>query len=231
MIVEQNREQTTQPKRVETLATKLTGPELNGVIQDALKRQTEQLSPADVLVAYQANPLVKPASIDVMGLRTLEDQFLAVMNAFGYTPIELSPVAPLGSRSVITAADPNQIVSAVGSMEVVSDAATALSLHVADQRTDPANHPAAPSRLSTLHRPIQSSAAPDTPGTGPHTKMACFIAAGRSSGNYQFEKETFTEHVTMMALYLRDILLLDDLTFRLYSHKGYRHPGAFSTLR
>lgn len=111
-----------RPDLIDILANRLSGSELTLLLLDVFNQKTQQLTPADLLHLYQTNRFVRPADIDVIKLRTLEDQALSVFNTFGFSPVELAPVAPLGSCSVVATADQKKILSAIRQTEIVADA-------------------------------------------------------------------------------------------------------------
>jgi hypothetical protein len=228
MIARKIAERIGQPGLIDTLADELTNSELTSILLEVFNRKAQQMSAADLLRVYQQNRFVKPADVDVAALRFLEDQMLSVFDAFGFQPIELSPVAPLGSCSVVAPADQNKILSATRQSEVVADATNALALHIADlkhnhQRTTSSEH----LRFSTIHRHIRTPPVPNLPGMRPHFKIACFTTAGRDKGDYQFEKEVLAEQIAMMTHFFRETLHIDSLMFRLYPRKGYPTPATF----
>lgn len=228
MIAKKITERIGQPNLSDILANDLTGSELTSLLIEVLSRKTHQMSPADLLRVYQQNRFVKPADVDVMGLRALEDQAFRLFNTAGFTPLELSPVAPLGSCSVVATADQKKVLSATRQTEVVADATNALALHIATLRqTESRERVAKQLRFSTIHRHIRTQTIPDLPGMRPHFKIACFVTAGRDVGNYAFERKALAEHFTLMASFIRGILHFDTLRFRLYPRKGYPDPVRF----
>ncbi|GAB4013356.1 hypothetical protein GCM10028808_32210 [Spirosoma migulaei] len=230
MIGKKIAERIGRPDLIDILTTELTGSELTSLLLEVFSRKTEQLSPADLLRVYQTNRFVKPADVDMVGLRALEDQVISVASDFDFIPLELSPVAPLGSCSVVATADQKKILSATRQTEVVADATNALALHIADLRDGKRNAITSTSdllRFSAIHRHVRTPTLPNIPGMRSHFKIACFVTAGRDTGNYQFEKVALTEHIAMMTAFFRDTLQIYDLSFQLYPRKGYSDPVAF----
>lgn len=230
MIGKKIAERIGQPGLIEILANELTGSELTSLLLEVFNQKTEQLSASDLLRVYQSNRFVKPADVDMVGLRALEDQAISVACHFDFAPLELSPVAPLGSCSVVATADQKKILSATRQTEVVADATNALALHIADLRDGkraPTSSAVETLRFSAIHRHIRTPTLPAIPGMRSHFKIACFVTAGRDTGSYQFEKEALTEHITMMTAFFRDTLKINELSFQLYPRKGYPGPVAF----
>ncbi|GAB4037062.1 hypothetical protein [Spirosoma gilvum] len=230
MIGKKIAERIGRPDLIDILTNELSGSELTSLLLDVFDRKAAQLSPADLLRAYQSNRFVQPADIDIIGNRALEDQALALFTNYGFTPLELSPVAPLGSCSVVATADQKKVLSASRQTEVVADATNLLALHIADCKRTQSQQTTDNLRFSTLHRHLRTPPVPNIPGFRPHFKIACFATAGRDTGNYQFEKEALAEQIAMMTVFFRDTLQVDQLVFRLYPRNGYRDPISFVTM-
>lgn len=217
-----------QPALIDILTNDLTNSELNSVLLDVFQRKAQQTTAPDLLKSYRGNRFVQPTDIDVLGLRALETTTYETFNRFGFAPVELSPVAPLGSCSVVATADQNKILSANRQTEVMADATNALALHIADLKHSGQWQPPSPTdrlRFSTIHRHLRTQPIPDLPGFRPHFKIACLVTSGKDTGSFQFEKETLVEHMTALTAMLRDQLPIDGLSFKLMPRKGYPDPA------
>ncbi len=131
-IVEKILNRINRPDLLRVLSDELTPSELNSLLLAVFNRQTGRLTPAELLQHYQKNRFVKPADTDFLALHELETKLLQLFETFLFKPIELSPVAPLGSCSVVATADQQKILSALRGTEVLADATNALALHVSD---------------------------------------------------------------------------------------------------
>ncbi len=215
---------------IDVLTNDLTNSEFNSVLLEVFQRKAQQITAPDLLKSYRANRFVQPTDIDVLGLRALENTTYETFNHFGFTPIDLSPVAPLGSCSVVATADQNKILSANRQTEVMADATNALALHIADLKHSGRWQHQSPIdrlRFSTIHRHLRTQPVPDLPGFRPHFKIACLVTAGKDTGSFQFEKEALAEHIRTLTTFFRDQLHVDNLSFKLMPRKGYPDPAAF----
>ncbi|MGA0557695.1 hypothetical protein ACO2Q8_13655 [Larkinella sp. VNQ87] len=216
-IAEKILQRINRPELLRILADELTPSELNTVLLEVFDRQTARLSAPELLKQYQKNRFVKPADLAVMALRGLETRLLQIFETFRFQPIELSPVAPLGSCSVVATADQKKILSALRGTEVLADATNALALHVADLKKNGRWQPVSPTdqlRFSTIHRHVRTPEV-TIPGHSQHFKIACLISSGRDTGSFQFERESLAEHLAVMTAILRDSLQISTLRFRL----------------
>lgn len=187
-----------QDELVELLSRGLSGSELNSLLLEVFRRQNAHRSPAELLRSYKGNRFVKPAIADPIALKQLELDLLTIAKSYTYTPIQLSPVAPLGSCSVVAPADQNKIISALRGTEVVADATNLIALHIADgiKSGELTNH-ADLVRYSSTHRHVRAQKFPDLPGMLPHFSVFVLVASGRDTGSYAFEKRSIGEHIAV----------------------------------
>ncbi|GAB3251704.1 hypothetical protein GCM10027347_10300 [Larkinella harenae] len=216
-IAEKILQRINQPALIRILSDELTPSELNSLLLEVFDRQTQRLSPADLLRHYQKNRFVKPADTDLMSLRALETQLLHIFQTFQFTPVELSPVAPLGSCSVVAPADQKKVLSALRGTEVLADATNALALHCADLKKTGCWKPAQPAdllRFSAIQRHVRTPQIA-VAGHSQHFKIGCLVSSGRDTGGFQFECQSLAEHLAVMTAILRDSLQINTLRFKL----------------
>ncbi|SFI76662.1 hypothetical protein SAMN02799624_02082 [Paenibacillus sp. UNC496MF] len=195
-----------RPDVVRLLAEELSGSELNTLLLEVFRARTAASSAADLLRRYRDNRFVKPAAADPIALKRLELELLSIAVRQGAAPVQLSPVAPLGTASVIAEVDQNNVVSALRGTEVVSDATNLLALHAceliraegASRRRDERL------RLCTTHRHVRAQFFGDAPGMLPHFHLFGQVTAGRDTGSYGFEKPAFWEHVAVYRAIFRE---------------------------
>ncbi|GGB15484.1 hypothetical protein [Puia dinghuensis] len=183
------------------LADRLSGSELSSLLLEVYRRKTDRLKPADLLAQFRQNRLVQPAPLDMIALM---ESSLAVLRFFrerGFLPVELSPVAALGSCSVVAAVSQDKVVSAVRGTEIVADATNALALVIAGRRRCGEEGLI---RLSTVHRHVRTQAFAN-PRYLPHFVLGCMVSGGRDTGGYAFECEGLVEHIGSYIDLLREV--------------------------
>ncbi|MFC5409242.1 hypothetical protein ACFPMF_07990 [Larkinella bovis] len=216
-IVEKILHRINRPDLVRILSDELTPSELNSLLLEVFDRQTGRLSPTALLGHYQKNRFVKPANIDFLALRDLETQLLNIFEAFHFQPVELSPVAPLGSCSVVATADQKKTLSALRGTEVLADATNALALHAADLKKNGQWQAVLPTdqlRFSAIHRHVRTPLVA-VAGHTQHFKIGCLVSSGRDTGGFQFECNSLAEHLAVVTAILRDTLQINTLRFKL----------------
>lgn len=188
--------QLNQPELVRALAEELSGSDLNTLLLQVFRARTASSSAGDLLKRYTENRFVHPALADPIRLKELELDLLKLAAGLGFEPVQLSPVAPLGTASVMGKVDQNKIISALRGTEVVSDATNLLALHACDTiRSGGEPHKRTGClRYCTTHRHVRAQHFGDAPGMLPHFHLYGMVTSGRDTGSYGFEREAFWEH-------------------------------------
>ncbi len=179
---------------VKVLSDELSGSELNTILLDVFNRRVEQETPSSLLNKYDANKLVKPASIDVLDYKEHELRAYKLIASKGFEPVELSPVAQLGTSSVVATVDQKKVLTALRNTEVQADPTNSIALYYAslkkkgklDNRTY---------NYSSISRVIRTQVF-DNPNFTPHFIVLALISCGRDTGSFNFEKEELLKHLT-----------------------------------
>lgn len=207
-VIESVLKKTGDPELLEKLVTRLSLSELNSVLLEVMKQKAHAIAPTDLLKDYRQNRFVSPSSLDSLSFVKAELAILEIATALNFQPLELSPVAPLGSCSAIARADQNKIVSALRGTEVVADATNVMALEAATRRKA-SLFDTTTIALATVHRHVRAQALPPVRGFTAHFKIFCAVTAGRDSGNLVFEKQAMLSHLQLYQSYLRQLHLND----------------------
>jgi len=179
---------------VKVLSDELSGSELNTVLLDVFNKRVQQETPSSLLNKYEENKLVKPAPIDVLESKEDELRAYKLIAGKGFEPIELSPVAQLGTSSVMATVDQKKVLTALRNTEVQADPTNAIALHYASLKKkgelDNKIH-----NYSNISRVIRTQVF-DNPNFTPHFIVLALISCGRDTGSFNFEKEELLKHLT-----------------------------------
>ena len=118
---------------IERINAGLSGSAFNSFLLALFKKRTANLSPSALLRAFNQNRFVTPATTDAILYKQAEIDWLKQGVTAGFSPVQLSPLAPLGTSSAFGFVDQNQVVSATRGSEVVSDGTNVLAMHIANQ--------------------------------------------------------------------------------------------------
>jgi hypothetical protein len=148
-------------------------------------------SPADVLAQYRRDRFVAPAVVNQRESIAIDAELLAA--ADGFEAIELSPVAPLGTSSVMGFSDQHRVLSALRGTEVVSDPTNVLALESASRLP-------ADSHFVTSQRVVRAQPAPKSPGFAQHFRIYVLASAGIEHKDHAFTVAALVRHVrTLLA--------------------------------
>lgn len=213
------------PDLVERLSEQLTGSELNSLLLEVFNKKVSRMSPAELLRQYETNRFVQPSPTDMTGLLEKELQILRMLRHHHFQPVELSPVAPLGSCSVVGTADQRKIISALRNTEVLADATNAIALHIAQLRKNKKEYINDESwRFCTAQRHLR---APKVQGRGlmQHFKIGCLVSSGMDTGNYAFECKNLAEHFSALYHLMEEAFDIKSIFFKLQSRAGYKNDN------
>lgn len=218
-----------------TSLSELSPTDLQSLLLDVYKNQSRQKRPADVLSDYEKNRFVRPSRLSSKRLLELNQVFLSNLSDFSI--LELSPVCPLGTSSVIANVDQNWAVSTSRNTEVISDATNVLALECAVRRKEILRQQPKSTHmvhLAASHRFLRPQFY-DNPALSPHFQMFSLCSAGRDQGNLGFECAALFEHIqfylkSMIAFLEKEVLIevrITDFHTSDYSHQ----IGLFDNLR
>ncbi|XEC94280.1 hypothetical protein AB6A23_23660 [Paenibacillus tarimensis] len=181
---------------VEHLSERLSGADLNTLLLEVFREKAKKTTASDLLKKYAGNRFVQPSAINPIEMKHLELDTLKIAERHAYTPVQLSPVSPLGSCSVVATSDQNKVISALRGTEVVADATNVLALHICDLvKSGKKGNAEEFVRFSTTHRHVRAQKFNDAPGVFPHFHIFCLVASGKDKGSYYFEKQAIWEQL------------------------------------
>jgi hypothetical protein len=177
---------------VNLLAERLAPTDLQPLLLEVYRQHAARKQPADVLKEYGRNRFVRPATLSPSRLVRWEQVLLSELPS-DVAALELSPVCPLGTSSVLARVDQNWAVPTARNTEVVSDATNVLALECAVRRrallkTNPKS--AAMVHLTSSHRFLRPQSYSDPKAA--HFRLSSLCSAGRDLGNLMFEFDTAT---------------------------------------
>jgi hypothetical protein len=205
------------PDLFNILTERLNPSDLQSLLLEVYRARAARQTPANLLAQYSRNRFVRPSAVSP--LRLIEVERLAFSLAAPlFHPIELAPVCPLGTTSVVASVDQNSTMATIRNSELVSDSTNVLALECALRRRGLLQSPARVServRLCASHRLLRTQHY-DRPGALAHFRLFALCTAARDQGSCRFEVEALVEQ---LGFYLR---LLSALIERGYAMHGLR---------
>jgi len=186
---------------LELLAQHLTPTDLQSLLLEVYRQRAARQTPADLLASYGRNRFVRPSPTSPHALIDVDRLAFSLATPL-FEPLELAPVCPLGTNSVVASIDQNKTIATIRNTELVSDSTNVLALECAARRRI---HLRAPDqvrrrvRLCASHRLLRPQRF-EGPAAFAHFRLFALCTAGRDEGSYRFELDTLMEH---LAFYLR----------------------------
>jgi hypothetical protein len=202
------------PALLDRLAT-MPGADLTTLLLRVMHERARRLTPADVFRRYRDDRFVAPAAVPFDRLRIAEDRLISLLPK-GFELVTLSPVAPLGTHSVVGAVHQDKVLTTDRGTEVAADATNGLALEAADRRhavlaADPRSR--AEIRLAAVQRVVRAQRFAG-PGRFAHFALMAAVTAGRDTGDFAFERTHVVEHMRFVAAATR-VRPDDTVEFRL----------------
>lgn len=215
------------PDLVEVLREQLSSSELSSLLLEVYQRKSEDLHAATLLQQYRQNIYVQPADTDMIEVLEKELQLLRFLRQQQYEPVELSPVAQFGSCAAVGTVNQKKIITALRHTEVLADATNSLALHIADLKQRGIGTATGERlRFCTVHRHVRAMQLPPGKGYTPHFKIACMVAAGKDTGNFEFERSTCAEQLQHIYTLLQTIFGISSIYFKIQPRSGYPNGRA-----
>ena len=195
---------------MEALVDRVSSADLQSLLLDVCRRRMASMDSASLFRQYKTNRFVHPSNIDVDQTRRFEQLAHSILPA-SYEAVELSPVNPLGSCSLVGPVSQNNILTTIRRTEVCADPANALALECAKRREQLLKQDKKSPlriRLCSSHRVLRAQLFKG-PASFPHFKLLCLCVAGRDTGSYTFEAETLREQTSFYIELLTKVREMD----------------------
>ncbi len=183
------------PAAFERLADGLTGSQLQSVLLEVMHTRASARRANDLVAQYGRDPFCRATSVDLRAMLAIDTELLKAAERF--EAVELSPVAPLGTSSVVGPTHQHRVLSALRGTEVVSDPTNVLALECAMRLRA---NPKADLHLATSQRVVRAQPVPRQPGYAQHFRLFALGSAGVERQDNAFTIETIALHVrTLLA--------------------------------
>jgi hypothetical protein len=192
------------PAILDLLGRRLAGAELTTLLLEVFRSRAARLTPADVLRRYLDDRFTAPADVPFRSLRRAEDLLLSALPR-DFELLTLSPLAPLGTHSVVGTVAQTKVVSTVRGSEVAADATNGLALEAAARRRlalERDRRSAEAVRLAAIQRVVRGQQFAGAARFA-HFSLLALVTAGRDTGDLAFERQHAAEHLVLLADALR----------------------------
>jgi hypothetical protein len=186
------------PDLVEILADRLQPTDLQSLLLEVYRRRAGRLTPAQLFERTAQDRFARSSEVDPAALAAFDGLAWSLLPA-GYSGLELSPVCPLGTNSVIATVDQNKVITTIRNGEAVADPTNVLAVECAARRRRALAAGAGRARSETVrlaasHRVVRAQLFND-PLARPHFRLLGLAAAGRDRGSLRFETEALSQQL------------------------------------
>ncbi|MCS2893575.1 hypothetical protein NXY11_06240 [Parabacteroides faecis] len=204
---------------VDILSNKLSGSELNSLLLEVFERRVMQETPSSLLGKYTKNKLVKPAQLDFLKFKEEELECCKIVANSSFELIELSPVAQLGTSSIMATVNQKKVLTALRNTEVQSDPTNSIALHYASLKKN--NELSEKTyNFSNVSRVIRTQVF-SNPNFTPHFPILCLISCGMDTGSFEFEKTEIYKHFAITQDVCKSVFGFNNLFFEIIPCKEY----------
>jgi hypothetical protein len=185
------------PGLAQILSDRLAPTDLQSLLLEVYARRAKTRDPKALLDDHVSNRFTRPSTSNPTPLLEWDRVAFSTLPKV-FRPIELSPVCPLGTASVLSPISQDWTVSTIRNTEVVADSTNVLAIECAVRRREQKNFSSGQAtsvHLATSHRLLRGQKISISPGVLQHFRLFSLCSAGRDSGNLRFETETICLHV------------------------------------
>lgn len=193
----------------QALESTLSPTDLQTLLLAVADSRANRRTAADLMRGWRENRYVQPAMADPRLVARVEGRLWELLPE-AFAGVELSPVTPLGTCSVVAAVDQNRVLSTVRGTEVVDDLTNALAIEAACRRRDtraPTVH------LAACHRGLRMQRFP--PPYAQHFRLFALVSTTRDTGGGRAEAQLLTDHLRFWTRALPQIAAQVDFQLQL----------------
>ncbi len=178
--------------------------DIKPILIKAFQNRVENLAPSDLIKNYQNQlKLFGPSSIDQRDLVKFDYLFYSVLPDY-FKAIEFPPIAPLGTNSIITKVNQNNILSTIRGSEVIADSTTPLALEMANRRIKYKNF-GNEENLATSIRVIRLQHFDENKGFRQHFRLYGLCSSGKEIAGSRFYKIASVKHIDLWLSFLEKL--------------------------
>jgi hypothetical protein len=196
------------------LTEDLSPADLRSLLLDVSRVRAARVTPAGLMRQRRDDRFVQPSTADPRRLSRVQTALWDALPA-RFAGVELSPVAPLGTCSVVAPIPQNNVLSTVRGTEVAADPTNNLALEAAVRR----RVGTARVDLATCQRVVRAQAF-EEPGRFAHFQLFALVSSTRDRGSGRAEAEVLIDHLSFWRSVLEGFGLTPRLTFTTF------RPGA-----
>jgi hypothetical protein len=206
-IIERIEREAGVPNLSEMLALRIKPTDLQSLLLKVYRERAVRRKLNMLFSDYASNSFTRPSRCDP--LRLLEWDRIALSNLpEGFQAIELSPISPLGSVTLLASICQDWVLTTIRNTEVVADPTNVLALECALRRqklTESQSTKVNTVNLACSQRVVRTQRF-QSPDAQQHFRLFSLCSAGRNTGKLRFETNATTQHIGFYLKSLQNFL-------------------------
>ena len=180
----------------DALIEKISLADLQSLLLSVYQKRIKELDVKHLFSQYTSNRFVQPSKIDAKKFAEFDKLAFSLLPK-NYEILELSPVSPLGSCSLLGPVHQNNVLTTIRNTEVNSDATNILAMECSKRRkkhleTNETKFEKV--KLCSSHRVLRTQSF-EGDDSAAHFKLLSLCSAGKDAGFYTFEMEELVEQI------------------------------------
>ena len=106
------------PDLLDILTNRLSLSDLQSLLLEVYRRRAANLTPSDLLEQYERNRFATPSQVSPQRLLEFDSLAYSLLPR-GFEVLELSPVCPLGTNSVVATVNQNKVLTTIHSNKLL----------------------------------------------------------------------------------------------------------------
>ncbi|MBN2197596.1 hypothetical protein JW698_00110 [Candidatus Wolfebacteria bacterium] len=170
---------------------KMPGEDLQALLIALYDKKSKDLEPKDILRQVRESRFLEPSKISFKELNSFDSNAIEMLGD-DVEAIELSPVGPLGSTSVLSRISQKSIITTSRNNEVLSDASPLLAIEYEKRRKKGATKSV---HLFTSHRVIRAQNFDKIKGFIPHFRAMFLLSGDKFLGRWELIESFLEKHI------------------------------------
>ena len=201
------------PGLVDALSERLEPADLRSLLLEVERRRAARRTPAELLRQYATDRFVQAAPVDPRRALALEELAFSLLPA-GYEAVDLAPLAPLGTSSVLGTVQQHSVVSTTRGSEAANDPTAVLALECARRRRTAGTGPGlSPGHVSLAAAQRVTRAQPEHRADHhAHFRLFALCTSARDRGGNDFEADALVDQLGFYVRFLaaaQELLAID----------------------
>ena len=178
------------------------------ILIKGVREKSKKMTPIELMNNYKnKSQFFRPSELDLGEILEYNLAFFKIL-PHNYKKVQLSPINPLGTNSVITKVSQDVTLATTRNSEVNGDPTTALTLESAYLRKEMAKSRETMFNtvsLATVHRVLRLQNFDKDKGYMQHFNLFGIVSSGREKQKDTFIYETIKEHIEIWIKFIREI--------------------------